>query len=257
MNENNDSIHDYKKEWLSLTNPPSYTTNPELYSSSLANYSKNRYDNIHALEVTRVHLKNEEYINANYVNITPEKKVIVAQGPLQNTIDDFWNMIWENKSPVILMLTKLIENKNLKCDLYWPTLPGTFIITKSSIKITCTKTDLMGHFCVTKFYISNGTEGHYLTHYNYQNWPDFNLPDPLSITENLKQMKPIVESNSAPIVVHCSAGVGRSGVWCALMRSILTGESVPESVNNIRLCRYGMVQTLNQYKFIYKLLESI
>jgi len=247
------------------------------YKSSMiaANKNKNRYSNVLPPEGTRVHLnvingeEGSDYVNANFIDgLIPgsEKAYIATQGPLTATFPDFWRMIWELNVAVIVMLTKEVENGRLKCDHYWPDMDlplvaGTFKITMSDTEES-SKDELIERK-LTIINLETG-ESRPVMHLQYIAWPDHGLP--ISTTAFLALIDESYKFNNTagPIVVHCSAGIGRSGTFCTVHATIeklkLDLKEHPDEdpkfniVKTVLLARSqrpGMVQTKEQYMFVY------
>lgn len=235
---------------------------------SFFNESKNRYNNILPNEETLVSLDSNPhaYINANYI-FSPEE-YISTQAPMPNTFDDFWNMVWEKKVPVVVMLANLIEKGSNKADQYWEDWPVTSTHPQifGSISVKMISVAEHGEYIQRTFNISSGSESRIVHQLHYTKWPDFGVPKKTkgiinmmnhvnTLCTNLKEL-----GIAGPIVMHCSAGVGRSGTLIAihhLMKKIRQNEtySVPNTVYEMRKFRDGMVQTVEQYKFIYTVLD--
>jgi protein tyrosine phosphatase len=238
------------------------------------NKTKNRYSNVLPPESTRVQLSNtgeegSDYINANYISgLIPnsERAYVATQGPLMATFPDFWRMVWELNVSVIVMLTKEVENGRLKCDRYWPDIDesleaGNFVVTLSDIEETS-----MDELLERKLILLNieKQESRPVLHLQYIAWPDHGLP--VSTTAFLSLMDEAYKFNhtGGPIVVHCSAGIGRSGTFCTvhailekLKLDLMNNPeedpklSIVRTVLAARSQRPGMVQTKEQYMFVY------
>ncbi|XP_047341764.1 protein-tyrosine-phosphatase PTP1-like [Impatiens glandulifera] len=237
------------------------------------NRAKNRYSDVLPFDDNMVVLNSHKgcgpsaggYINASYIEISSSESIsrfIATQGPLPNTLEDFWEMIIQNHCPVIVMLTGLIDNyKMIKCGDYFQTEHGPrdfgniYITTKS---FASTNTGLeMRHLEVN--YKKSDKLPLSVLHIQYPEWPDHGVPmDTLAVREILRQTYSIPPS-SGPIVVHCSAGIGRTGTYCTIhntLQRVFVGDmsalDLVETVRKFRLQRAGMVQTLEQYVFCYK-----
>lgn len=226
----------------------------------------NRYRDVLPYDTTRVQLKTgkNDYINASFVEVLKVKrKYILAQGPLPSTIEDFWRMIWENGSKGIIMLNKIIEKNMMKCHPYWPMGEeeelelGEFVISNYSC-------DLKSSYIVRELLISNSLTGErrLVKQFHYVTWPDFGVPnDPSSFLEFLAEIKStnILNTADTPSVVHCSAGIGRSGTFCLIDASLemaLHNNNVadldPHSLLlSMRTYRCGLVQTAEQLRFAH------
>ncbi|GFS80663.1 tyrosine-protein phosphatase non-receptor type 11 [Nephila pilipes] len=239
------------------------------------NRSKNRYKNILPFDHTRVILKDvdanvpgSDYINANY--ITPDedtigdgpKKYIATQGCLHNTVADFWWMVWQENTRVIVMTTKEIERGKNKCARYWPDLNQTKEVGKFVLKNlseSSTTDYILREFSLTK---EDCTETRTIYHYHFTAWPDHGVPsDPGCVLNFLHDVNHRQESvtQAGPIIVHCSAGIGRTGTFIVIdmivdliKRQGLDCEiDIQRSIQMVRSQRSGMVQTEAQYKFVY------
>ncbi|KAG3264993.1 protein tyrosine phosphatase, non-receptor type 20 [Ictidomys tridecemlineatus] len=202
------------------------------YGNEPLNREKNRYRDILPYDSTRVPLgKSMDYINASYIRIVnhgEENFYIATQGPLPHTTNDFWQMVLENNSNVIAMITRDVEDGVMKCHNYWP------ISLKISQVISVTVK------CYT------GTS-HSVKHLQFTNWPDHGTPT--SADDFIKYVRYVRKSHlTGPIVVHCSAGVGRTGVFicvdavfCAIEKNF--SFSFENIVTQMREQRSGMIQT--------------
>jgi len=257
------------------------------YTSAMLphNKNKNRYSNVLPTERTRVRLAvteedGSDFINANYINgLIPgtERAYIATQGPLASTFFDFWRMIWELQVTVIVMLTREIENDRIKCDRYWPEPDcpmncGTFKITLADIEETC-KDELITRRLLV--YNMDTEEEKEVVQLQYIAWPDHGIPVSTTAFLDLIDEADSFNYQKAPIVVHCSAGIGRSGTFCTVHSTLekLKMElahinetniwreptfNIPQTVLYMRSQRPGMVQTKEQYMFIYlTILEKV
>uniref|UniRef100_A0A7E4UVT8 Protein-tyrosine phosphatase n=1 Tax=Panagrellus redivivus TaxID=6233 RepID=A0A7E4UVT8_PANRE len=229
------------------------------------NTDKNRYKDIICVEGSRVALTwppgMHDYVHANWATgIIPDcqKQIICTQAPLPNTIADFWRMVWQEKVYVILMLCQVIENGKKKCEQYWPLKPGeTMHVAGLSItneRVDSYKPDLQ----YTKIIITGpGSDGtkrrHVLNHVLWDGWPDKGVP--LSTTGALRLI--FRTQTMTPAIVHCSAGVGRTGTIVALemcMRVLASGAelSVYNIIKELRSRRFLACQTDLQYLYVHR-----
>lgn len=232
---------------------------------------KNRYKAIVPNETTRVNLpmiNNDplsSYINANYINgyKCESKAYIATQGPMSNTLGDFWRMVWNEGVSCIVMITKLVERNKNKCELYFPDEQDIPIQYDDTV-VTVKHINYFQDYEVRQIAIVNNNETRILNHYWYTAWPDHNLPEnPTALLELIKIIDCDRRYNDGlvkgPVVVHCSAGVGRTGCFLALSIGIKQIDlnnlvDIVKIVCNLRIDRGGMIQTLEQYEFIYQVL---
>ncbi|XP_061491647.1 receptor-type tyrosine-protein phosphatase epsilon isoform X3 [Rhineura floridana] len=257
----------FREEFNSL--PPGYMQGTLEMANKEENREKNRYPNILPYDHSRVLLMQidglqcSDYINASYIDGYKEKnKFIAAQGPKQDTVNDFWRMIWEQKSATIVMLTNVKERKEDKCFQYWPD-QGCW--TYGNIRVSVEDCIVLVDYTIRKFCIqsqvSDGCKAPRLvTQLHFTSWPDFGVPfTPIGMLKFLKKVKSLNPAHAGPIVVHCSAGVGRTGTFIVIdaMICMMHAEQkvdVSEFVARIRNQRPQMVQTDMQYSFIYQAL---
>ncbi|XP_054878869.1 receptor-type tyrosine-protein phosphatase alpha isoform X2 [Poeciliopsis prolifica] len=239
-------------------------------ASKEENKEKNRYINILPYDHSRVHLSSLEgvpdsdFINASFINGYQEKnKFIAAQGPKEETVNDFWRMIWEQNTATIVMVTNLKERKECKCAQYWPD-QGCW--TYGNIRVSVDDAVVLVDYTVRKFCIqqvgdvSGKKPQRLVTQFHFTSWPDFGVPfTPIGMLKFLKKVKNCNPTYAGPIVVHCSAGVGRTGTFIVIdaMLDMMTTErkvDVFGFVTRIRAQRSQMVQTDMQYVFIFQAL---
>ncbi|XP_037562398.1 tyrosine-protein phosphatase non-receptor type 4 isoform X2 [Dermacentor silvarum] len=229
-----------------------------------ANLSKNRYRDISPYDVTRVILQegtSGDYINASYVNMNIPtsgivNRYIATQGPLPNTTIDFWEMVWEQQCTLVVMLTTLVERGRIKCHKYWPDLYETD--TYGHLQVSCVRQKETPSFAFREFTLINtqNREERHITHMQYLAWPDHGVPEEAS--EFLGFVQRVRRSRDGmvePTVVHCSAGIGRTGVLI-LMETAMCLIEANEPVypldltRDMRDQRAMLIQTSSQYKFV-------
>jgi protein tyrosine phosphatase len=288
-------LENIETEWLikhansDLIYYDEYKALPDFRSSKTCNYSdnnptKDRFIDIKSYDHSRVILQdntwyngvNCDYINANFIQgYSHPKKFIATQGPLNHTTSDFWHMIWQYRVHAIIMLTNLIENSMEKCAQYWPDVVGrpskygdvevclkeekrsgeylkrTFDVKSKSARSEALK--IAGSIKEAKPFV--------VTQYFYNEWPDRNTPttDPISLLYLIRDVNKNHPVSQYPILVHCSAGVGRTGTYITLdsMFDRLKIESkcnVFNFIKQIRENRVCLVQTSSQYVFIHEAL---
>ncbi|XP_068250952.1 receptor-type tyrosine-protein phosphatase F-like isoform X6 [Palaemon carinicauda] len=238
------------------------------YSDHSENRLKNRYKNNLPYDDTRVRLPRlpqmpfSDYINANYIegHLNP-KAYIATQGPKdfnQDTTGDFWRMVWHTKSQMIIMIANVVENGKAKVAEYWPS-EGT--ITKGGIDITHESTETEIDFIFRTFILTNNEEIRKIQQYQFTTWPDHGVPEsPRGVAQMIHSIRG--EPLTGPIVVHCSAGIGRTG-------TILLVLGVMDQINNsgymdvhevlvkLRNGRSNLVENTAQYKFAHSVLREI
>nr|XP_033786521.1 tyrosine-protein phosphatase non-receptor type 3 isoform X2 [Geotrypetes seraphini]XP_033786522.1 tyrosine-protein phosphatase non-receptor type 3 isoform X2 [Geotrypetes seraphini] len=225
------------------------------------NMDKNRYKDVLPYDVSRVTLQgNEDYINANYVNMEIPvagivNKYIATQGPLPHTCAHFWQLVWEHSLSLIIMLTTLTERGRTKCHQYWPDPPE--VMEYGNFRVKCLSEDCTLAYVFREMLVTNIETGqeHAVTHLQYVAWPDHGVPDDstdfLDFVNCVRQKR--VENE--PVLVHCSAGIGRTGVLVTMETAMcLIERNQPvyplDIVRKMRDQRAMMVQTSSQYKFV-------
>ncbi|XP_056002718.1 receptor-type tyrosine-protein phosphatase kappa-like [Ostrea edulis] len=256
--ENNTFLHEYKKF------PPG-DVNICQTAKKTDNVVKNRFKTTFPYEHSRVVLKEKwsdsenDYINANFIkDCNGEKIYIAAQGPKNNTLTDFWRMIWQESIETIVMLTNLIENGKNKCTQYWPEKGK--VMEVGPCKVTLVKETAYSFHIVRILSVQrkNSPNKRRISQFHYIAWPDHGTPEELG----LAQFHSVVTracSPGTPCLVHCSAGVGRTGTYIALDSLLKHGKeteriNVFEFVKKMREDRMTMVQTPEQYVFLHKAL---
>ncbi|XP_033910243.2 tyrosine-protein phosphatase non-receptor type 11 isoform X2 [Acipenser ruthenus] len=247
------------------------------------NKSKNRYKNILPFDTTRVELRDAdadvpgaEYINANYIRSVHEdgrrpdecKVYIATQGCLQNTVNDFWNMVYQENTHVIVMTTKEVERGRNKCVRYWPDVDSQKeygLLCVRNMEERPAQDYVLRELEIT--WLDREEPPRYIWHYQYLSWPDHGVPnEPGGVLSFLDQVNQAQQSipDTGPIVVHCSAGIGRTGtiIVIDILVDIISRQGldcdidVPKTIQMVRRQRSGMVQTEAQYKFIYMAVQQ-
>lgn len=232
------------------------------------NIPKNRYDNVLPWDSSRVVLSVppggdpcEDYINANFVpGYLQEKKFIACQGPKETTCADFWKMVWEQKCATIVMVTNLVEAKKPKCHQYWPgddsgdgatAKYGDYVVTVADVKIR-------------NFYVMRTLKlqlfeypPRIIRQLHYVAWPDFGVPkNPHELLLFRRRVIAATPPHSGPTVVHCSAGVGRTGTYILIDAALeqLQAEGKVDLfsfLTKMRKYRMMLIQTDAQYRFAH------
>uniref|UniRef100_A0A914UIX6 protein-tyrosine-phosphatase n=1 Tax=Plectus sambesii TaxID=2011161 RepID=A0A914UIX6_9BILA len=294
---------------------PHYNNFDTTASERRENTRKNRYNDIKAFDITRVKLKGDagdDYINANFIQGYKGKKTfIAAQGPLDQTVGDFWRMIWEHKVQIVVMVSNLFEKYRVQCSKYWPDEEA---VTYENMEVRPVEATYYADYAVRVFELrrpsgvanGNGSLDHHgsaqqqqrqshiydsvagamaadrtssrlsaetefggrtpdvrtVVQYHYTGWNDYRAPEcTTGLLRFLCKLRRLEEFNDSPVVVHCSAGVGRTGTFIAidgvLDQCIEEGKAdVFGFVSTLRRQRNFMVQSLEQYVFVYKALAE-
>uniref|UniRef100_G3N689 protein-tyrosine-phosphatase n=1 Tax=Gasterosteus aculeatus aculeatus TaxID=481459 RepID=G3N689_GASAC len=229
------------------------------------NRPKNRYTNILPYDFSRVKLmsmhndEGSDYINANYVpGYKNANEYIATQGPLPETRNEFWKMVLQEKCPLVVMLTQCTERRRVKCDHYWPFTDEPVMYGEISVEMLSESES--PEWTIRKFRLGYADQSQDVLHLNYTSWPDHGVPT-VNAIESILQFVHIVRQQASrtrdPVVVHCSAGVGRTGTFIALdrlMQHIREHEfaDILGMVSEMRSHRLSMVQTEEQYVFIHQ-----
>ncbi|XP_031228487.1 receptor-type tyrosine-protein phosphatase T isoform X1 [Mastomys coucha] len=246
------------------------------------NRNKNRYGNIISYDHSRVRLlvldgdPHSDYINANYIDgYHRPRHYIATQGPMQETVKDFWRMIWQENSASIVMVTNLVEVGRhpaehtvgtatlgraaspgmVKCVRYWPDDTEVY----GDIKVTLIETEPLAEYVIRTFTVQK--KGYHeireLRLFHFTSWPDHGVPCyATGLLGFVRQVKFLNPPEAGPIVVHCSAGAGRTGCFIAIdtMLDMAENEGVVDIFNcvrELRAQRVNLVQTEEQYVFVH------
>ncbi|NXW42185.1 PTPRJ phosphatase, partial [Nyctiprogne leucopyga] len=243
---------------------------PKFAAELAENRGKNRYNNVLPYDISRVKLSDQnsatdDYINASYMpGYNSKKAFIAAQGPLPNTIEDFWRMIWEKNVYSIVMLTKCVEQARTKCEQYWPDKQSK---SYGDIIVTMVSEIVLPEWTIRDFTVekSNTPESHAVRQFHFTSWPDHGVPETTDLLINFRHLVHEYSSQNpvdSPTLVHCSAGVGRTGTFIAIDRLIQQMEmentvDVYGVVYDLRMHRPLMVQTEDQYVFLNQCVMDI
>uniref|UniRef100_A0A663DSR0 protein-tyrosine-phosphatase n=1 Tax=Aquila chrysaetos chrysaetos TaxID=223781 RepID=A0A663DSR0_AQUCH len=243
------------------------------------NRNKNRYGNIISYDHSRVRLQlldgdpHSDYINANYIDgYHRPHHYIATQGPMQETVKDFWRMIWQENSASVVMVTNLVEvgrhilptpgvalyflfSPQVKCVRYWPDDTEVY----GDIKVTLIETEPLAEYVIRTFTVQK--KGYHeireIRQFHFTSWPDHGVPCyATGLLGFVRQVKFLNPPEAGPIVVHCSAGAGRTGCFIAIdiMLDMAENEGVVDIFNcvrELRSQRVNLVQTEEQYVFVH------
>lgn len=243
------------------------------------NRKYNRYRDVFPYDHSRIilnRLANMDYINANLVKCErANRRYILTQGPLEQTVSHFWLMVWEQDTKAILMLNKIVEKKQIKCHKYWPENIGEKYILDLpdvGLQVEYLRCEEFENFCIRTLRLTDvaakPSVSREIYQFHYTTWPDFGIPSsPLAFLQFLKKVRDsgAMSDNVGPPVVHCSAGIGRSGTFCLVDCCLILvnkfGEqkiSVKDVLHELRSHRMGLIQTTDQLYFSYQaIIEGI
>ncbi|XP_052000031.1 tyrosine-protein phosphatase non-receptor type 2a isoform X1 [Xyrauchen texanus] len=232
------------------------------------NRNRNRYRDVSPYDHSRVRLENSEndYINASLISMEEaQRRYILTQGPLRNTCGHFWLMIWEQCSKAVIMLNRIIEKGSEKCAQYWPSEEEQDIdFSDTGFVVILVSEDVTPNYTIRLLELQNSKTGETreIYHFHYTTWPDFGVPEsPASFLDFLFKVR---ESGSlghenGPAVVHCSAGIGRSGTFSLVDTCLVLMDKRKETLSvdiqkvllDMRAYRMGLIQTPDQLRFSY------
>lgn len=235
------------------------------HKAAKTNDAKNRYRLIYPYDECRVILTDggDEYVNASYIDgFNRPREYIAASGPYRrpkghiDTVPDFWRMVWQESCATIVMLTKCYENGEYKCEPYWPELSGNE--QYGNTKVACVTEDQYADFIIRTFLLTKGGATLRTRHLQFTAWPDKGVPaDVTSMIDFQHKVRSLHKKTPSPIIVHCSAGIGRTGTFIALDQLIFCGKlkayvDIYSCVENLRSQRVNMVQTQEQYDYLHR-----
>ncbi|MCI4391365.1 hypothetical protein PGIGA_G00133380 [Pangasianodon gigas] len=224
------------------------------------NMEKNRYKDVLPYDITRVVLQTEEdnYINASHVKTEPAGttlRYMAGQGPLPHTCTHFWRSVWEQGVSVIIMLTTLTERGRTKCHQYWPHPPE--VKDYDYLQVCCHSEECNLAYVTRELTLTHTQLGEQrsITHLQYVAWPDHGVPDEASDFLDFVQAVRSKRRDTEPLMVHCSAGIGRTGVLITMETALILMEGAQpvyplEIVASLREQRAMMVQTSCQFSFV-------
>ncbi|XP_042613484.1 receptor-type tyrosine-protein phosphatase F-like isoform X8 [Cyprinus carpio] len=260
-----DTVTAMELEFKKLANSKAHTS--RFISASLpCNKFKNRLVNIMPFESSRVCLQpirgveGSDYINASFIDGYRQQKAYIAtQGPLSETTEDFWRMLWEHNSTIVVMLTKLREMGREKCHQYWPAERSAryqYFVVDPMAEYN------MPQYILREFKVTDARDGQSRTirQFQFTDWPEQGVPKTgEGFIDFIGQVHKTKEQfgQDGPITVHCSAGVGRTGVFITLSIVLerMRYEGVVDmfqTIKTLRTQRPAMVQTEDQYQLCYR-----
>uniref|UniRef100_A0A672MD25 Receptor-type tyrosine-protein phosphatase S n=1 Tax=Sinocyclocheilus grahami TaxID=75366 RepID=A0A672MD25_SINGR len=261
--ESGENVTGMELEFKRLANTKAHTS--RFISANLpCNKFKNRLVNIMPYESTRVCLQpirgveGSDYINASFIDGYRQQKAYIAtQGPLAETTEDFWRMLWEHNSTIVVMLTKLREMGREKCHQYWPAERSAryqYFVVDPMAEYN------MPQYILREFKVTDDGQSRTVRQFQFTDWPEQGVPKSgEGFIDFIGQVHKTKEQfgQDGPISVHCSAGVGRTGVFITLSIVLerMRYEGVVDifqTVKMLRTQRPAMVQTEDQYQFCYR-----
>ncbi|KAJ2782271.1 Tyrosine-protein phosphatase non-receptor type 3 [Coemansia interrupta] len=237
------------------------------------NYNLNRYSDVVPYNRNRVRLHGtSDYINASHITLPAQlstNRYIATQGPLPHSVGDFWRMVWEQDAKAIVMLTNTVEALRSKCAEYWPVQVGEEKKWGDMAVRLEDERPMLGCLSVVVRRISVAAKGveRRVTQFHYTEWPDHGVPrSPVPLLRIIDELrKNVSPSSESPVVVHCSAGVGRTGTFVIIdaakgyfeKHQDYQGDYVADAFRSLRSQRTLMVQTLAQYMMCYQVINYI
>ncbi|NWU19773.1 PTPRU phosphatase, partial [Dyaphorophyia castanea] len=224
--------------------------------------TKGRQDHMSTYDRHRVKLHpllgdpSSDYINANYIDgYHRSNHFIATQGPKQEMVYDFWRMVWQEHCSSIVMITKLVEVGRVKCSKYWPDDSEMY----GDIKITLVESETLAEYAVRTFTLERRgySARHEVKQFHFMSWPEHGVPyHATGLLAFIRRVKASTPPDAGPVVIHCSAGTGRTGCYIVLdvMLDMAECEGVVDIYNCVKtLCsrRINMIQTEEQYVFIH------
>eukprot|EP00794_Sanderia_malayensis_P003012 gene3012-3470_t len=250
-------------EWEALCNYKADQDDTTVGEDS-KNSNKNRYSNVLPYDHTRVKLRetanvfHSDYINASYItDVDPRNPAYIAtQGPLDNTVADFWQMIWEQGVVVIVNLTRLSDMGLPQCHRYWPKegsdVYNAYQVHLISEHIWC------DDYIVRSFYLKHllTSETRTVTQFHFLTWPDLSVPESAkAVLEFRRKVNKCYRGQACPIVIHCNNGVGRTGTYILIdmvLKKMIKGTKeidIAATLEHLRDQRPDMVKTKAQFEF--------
>jgi len=230
------------------------------------NSEKNQNPRHLPYDYNRVVLEMEEgvpdsdYINASYVDsLVQPKAYIVTQGPTETTIGDFWRMVWQERASCIVMVTRTFDFIRVMCVQYWPAGKNREEVY-SGIGVTVESEEQLANFMIRTIRMRKYGEERKVILFHYTEWPCHSNPFSNALLEFRRRVRNVMnhhpDTQDGPVIVHCNDGAGRSGVYLSIDANIELSEEdgvfdVYGFLTKMRQQRRGLVETLNQYKFVF------
>ena len=215
---------------------------PSHYRVARENAYRNRYSNVLPNEPTRVQFGEEGYFNANWVL---GKKAIACQGPISTEIKEFWEMVDETGVETIVSLANIIESGRPKCSDFWSAYQ-----TREETLFVNGNEKIVRREC-------QSPKGKTIVQYHLQNWPDHGVVDP----ETLAELVRIVSKREGKMLVHCSAGIGRTGTFLSTYEAFQTKSwnifRIAKALRSPWTGRVGMIQASKQYILAHNTLQEL
>jgi len=247
------------------------TTHSLRHASKKTNLEKNQNPRIIPYDFNRVVLDPEDgaadsdYINASYVDsLVQPKAYIVTQGPTESTMPEFWRMAWQERASCIVMVTRTFDFIRVMCVQYWPAAKNREEVY-GGVGITVEQEEQLANFMIRTIRLRKDGEERKVIQFHYTEWPCHSNPFSNALLEFRRRVRQVMnqhpETQDGPVIVHCNDGAGRSGVYIAIDANIELCEEdgvfdVYGYLKKMRGLRRGLVETLDQYKFIYDTLEE-
>nr|BAJ52647.1 protein tyrosine phosphatase [Monosiga ovata] len=264
-------------EYFEVSRIASQATESETVTVAKANPVMNRYIDILPYDRNRVVLSDtdgglHDYINASYISAVAENDFIAAQGPTPRTINDFWRMVWQSNTKVIVMLAERFEDGREKCAKYWPDHSATEQYGK--FQVTCAGESTSGDLTQARLIMTCDKfpgEERVVQQLRCRAWQDHGVTSEDSVMAVRVAVRKIAQGSSDPVLVHCSAGVGRTGCFIAADAILTAIERCPKDIEDsaaaqivdvfamavrLRKSRPRMIQTLAQYRLVYSIIDK-
>ncbi|OWF46319.1 receptor-type tyrosine-protein phosphatase kappa-like [Mizuhopecten yessoensis] len=239
---------------------------PHEAGKKTSNKPKNRFKTTFPYDHSRIVLDTNgkdidtSYINANYIDgFENEKEYIASQGPKPNTLDDFWRMVWQVNSGKIVMLTNLVEGRNVKCHKYWPDEGESLVTQTFELKLDRERTYAFYVIRDISITLKKTKEERQVHQFHFTTWPDHGTPDTYELVLFDRRVTSYNTPLTGQMIVHCSAGIGRTGTYIGLDALLSHGKKtgkvdIPRYIRTMRTGRMNMIQTYEQYIALHELL---